>query len=243
MKKLLTLLLCAALLTALTACGTADKLSDAVADKIIESIQSGTNSGSTVDPAAAQKGAELAKDMGLTGSGWLAADSESTPYGQYRTVEEWEAIFSGEMAYDNAPAPVEAEPPAPVAIENAEDSYSGGTKTITFDENNLGQDTGVEIFDWKAEMSPEELAEYEEFENTDWDAMRAEMEAEMGGMEDIDDINDLTDMPNMDDVQSQLDEALKQAQKELEDAGLGDLDLGALMGGSGDLSGLLGGLF
>ncbi len=240
MKKLLILLLCAALLTALTACGTADKLSDAVADKIIESIQSGTNSGSTVDPAAAQKGAELAKDMGLTGSGWLAADSETTPYGQYRTVAEWEAIFNGEAAYDNAPAPVEAEPPAPVAIENAEDIYSGGTKTITFDENNLGQDTGVEIWDWKSEMTPEELAEYEEYANTDWSAMMADMESEMAELENM---PDTSDMPDMGDIQGQLDEALKQAQKELEDAGLGDLDLGALMGGSGDLSGLLGGLF
>ncbi len=231
MKQLLSVLLSALLLLSLAACGVTDKLSDAVADKIIENIRPGTNSGSAADPAAAQKGAELAKDLGLEDGGWIAADSETTPYGQYRSVEEWEAIFDGQADYDNAPAPVEAEPPAPVAIEGAEGGYTGGTKTITFDETKLGEDTGVEVWDWKAEMTPEELAEYEEFENTDWEAMIAEMEAEANRSSDEIDTQP-GEMPDMEDIQQQIDEALEGVElpEGFEQYLPGDFDLGSLLG-------------
>lgn len=145
--------------------------------------------------------------------------------------------------------------PQTFSVDLTEMAALQGT-TVQFSEEPWETDKTVEGFDMEAftaEMTPEEKAEWDEMMSKteeDWAAEIAEMEAEMeemvnsmndsGGDDDDYDTGDIGDIeiPDMDDIQKQIEDAMKDIPDEYKDlfgdlGGLGDL---------GDLEGLLGGL-
>ena len=145
--------------------------------------------------------------------------------------------------------------PQTFSVDLTEMAALQGT-TVQFSAEPWETDKTVEGFDMEAftaEMTPEEKAEWDEMMSKteeDWAAEIAEMEAEMeemvnsmndsGGDDDDYDTGDIGDIeiPDMDDIQKQIEDAMKDIPDEYKDlfgdlGGLGDL---------GDLEGLLGGL-
>ena len=172
-----------------------------------------------------------------------------------RTIEELLQMLKDGVPMTDSSGADYGTIPQTFSVDLTEMAALKGT-TVQFSEEPWETDKTVEGFDMEAftaEMTPEEKAEWDEMMSKteeDWAAEIAEMEAEMeemvnsmndsGGDDDDYDTGDIGDIeiPDMDDVQKQIEDAMKDIPDEYKDlfgdlGGLGDL---------GDLEGLLGGL-
>lgn len=172
-----------------------------------------------------------------------------------RTVEELLQMLKDGVPMTDSSGADYGTIPQTFSVDLTEMAALQGT-TVQFSEEPWETDKTVEGFDMEAftaEMTPEEKAEWDEMMSKteeDWAAEIAEMEAEMeemvnsmndsGGDDDDYDTGDIGDIeiPDMDDIQKQIEDAMKDIPDEYKDlfgdlGGLGDL---------GDLEGLLGGL-
>ena len=190
----------------------------------------------------------LAQGFERVSDGEEAAETE-------RTVEELLQMLSDGVPMTDSSGADYGTIPQTFSVDLTEMAQLQGT-TVQFSEEEWVTDKTVEEFDMEdftAEMTPEEKAEWDEMMSKteeDWAAEIAEMEAEMeemvnsmndsGGDDDDYDTGDIGDIeiPDMDDIQKQIEDAMKDIPDEYKDlfgdlGGLGDL---------GDLEGLLGGL-
>ena len=190
----------------------------------------------------------LAQGFERVSDGEEAAETE-------RTVEELLQMLSDGVPMTDSSGADYGTIPQTFSVDLTEMAALKGT-TVQFSEEPWETDKTVEGFDMEAftaEMTPEEKAEWDEMMSKteeDWAAEIAEMEAEMeemvnsmndsGGDDDDYDTGDIGDIeiPDMDDIQKQIEDAMKDIPDEYKDlfgdlGGLGDLD---------DLEGLLGGL-
>ena len=172
-----------------------------------------------------------------------------------RTIEELLQMLKDGVPMTDSSGADYGTIPQTFSVDLTEMAALKGT-TVQFSEEPWETDKTVEGFDMEAftaEMTPEEKAEWDEMMSKteeDWAAEIAEMEAEMeemvnsmndsGGDDDDYDTGDIGDIeiPDMDDIQKQIEDAMKDIPDEYKDlfgdlGGLGDL---------GDLEGLLGGL-
>ena len=172
-----------------------------------------------------------------------------------RTIEELLQMLKDGVPMTDSSGADYGTIPQTFSVDLTEMAALQGT-TVQFSEEPWETDKTVEGFDMEAftaEMTPEEKAEWDEMMSKteeDWAAEIAEMEAEMeemvnsmndsGGDDDDYDTGDIGDIeiPDMDDIQKQIEDAMKDIPDEYKDlfgdlGGLGDL---------GDLEGLLGGL-
>ncbi len=173
-----------------------------------------------------------------------------------RTIEELLQMLKDGVPMTDSSGADYGTIPQTFSVDLTEMAALKGT-TVQFSEEPWETDKTVEGFDMEAftaEMTPEEKVEWDEMMSKteeDWAAEIAEMEAEMeemvnsmndsGGDDDDYDTGDIGDIeiPDMDDIQKQIEDAMKDIPDEYKDlfgdlGGLGDL---------GDLEGLLGGLF
>lgn len=190
----------------------------------------------------------LAQGFERVSDGEEAAETE-------RTVEELLQMLKDGVPMTDSSGADYGTIPQTFSVDLTEMAALQGT-TVQFSEEPWETDKTVEGFDMEAftaEMTPEEKAEWDEMMSKteeDWAAEIAEMEAEMeemvnsmndsGGDDDDYDTGDIGDIeiPDMDDIQKQIEDAMKDIPDEYKDlfgdlGGLGDL---------GDLEGLLGGL-
>ena len=192
----------------------------------------------------------LAQGFERVSDGEEAAETE-------RTVEELLQMLSDGVPMTDSSGADYGTIPQTFSVDLTEMAALKGT-TVQFSEEPWETDKTVEGFDMEAftaEMTPEEKAEWDEMMSKteeDWAAEIAEMEAEMEemvnsmneGSGDTDSGDDYTgdigdiEIPDMDDIQKQIEDAMKDIPDEYKDlfgdlGGLGDL---------GDLEGLLGGL-
>ena len=190
----------------------------------------------------------LAQGFERVSDGEEAAETE-------RTVEELLQMLKDGVPMTDSSGADYGTIPQTFSVDLTEMAALKGT-TVQFSEEPWETDKTVEGFDMEAftaEMTPEEKAEWDEMMSKteeDWAAEIAEMEAEMeemvnsmndsGGDDDDYDTGDIGDIeiPDMDDIQKQIEDAMKDIPDEYKDlfgdlGGLGDL---------GDLEGLLGGL-
>ena len=190
----------------------------------------------------------LAQGFERVSDGEEAAETE-------RTVEELLQMLKDGVPMTDSSGADYGTIPQTFSVDLTEMAALQGT-TVQFSEEPWETDKTVESFDMEAftaEMTPEEKAEWDEMMSKteeDWAAEIAEMEAEMeemvnsmndsGGDDDDYDTGDIGDIeiPDMDDIQKQIEDAMKDIPDEYKDlfgdlGGLGDL---------GDLEGLLGGL-
>ena len=190
----------------------------------------------------------LAQGFERVSDGEEAAETE-------RTVEELLQMLSDGVPMTDSSGADYGTIPQTFSVDLTEMAALQGT-TVQFSEEPWETDKTVEGFDMEAftsEMTPEEKAEWDEMMSKteeDWAAEIAEMEAEMeemvnsmndsGGDDDDYDTGDIGDIeiPDMDDIQKQIEDAMKDIPDEYKDlfgdlGGLGDL---------GDLEGLLDGL-
>ena len=192
----------------------------------------------------------LAQGFERVSDGEEAAETE-------RTVEELLQMLSDGVPMTDSSGADYGTIPQTFSVDLTEMAALKGT-TVQFSEEPWETDKTVEGFDMEAftaEMTPEEKAEWDEMMSKteeDWAAEIAEMEAEMEemvnsmneGSGDTDSGDDYTgdigdiEIPDMDDIQKQIEDAMKDIPDEYKDL-LGDL--GGL-GDLGDLEGLLGGL-
>ena len=91
--------------------------------------------------------------------------------------------------------------------EAKELSYTGSSNSVTFSENIDLSDAGVEFWDWRSEISPEDLAEYDAFDPNDpqWQQYEEEMMQEMEELEQYQDM----EVP-ADDYEQQIQDALNE---------------------------------
>ena len=190
----------------------------------------------------------LAQGFERVSDGEEAAETE-------RTIEELLQMLKDGVPMTDSSGADYGTIPQTFSVDLTEMAALQGT-TVQFSEEPWETDKTVEGFDMEAftaEMTPEEKAEWDEMMSKteeDWAAEIAEMEAEMeemvnsmndsGGDDDDYDTGDIGDIeiPDMDDIQKQIEDAMKDIPDEYKDlfgdlGGLGDL---------GDLEGLLGGL-
>ena len=190
----------------------------------------------------------LAQGFERVSDGEEAAETE-------RTVEELLQMLKDGVPMTDSSGADYGTIPQTFSVDLTEMAALKGT-TVQFSEEPWETDKTVEGFDMEAftaEMTPEEKAEWDEMMSKteeDWAAEIAEMEAEMeemvnsmndsGGDDDDYDTGDIGDIeiPDMDDIQKQIEDAMKDIPDEYKDlfgdlGGLGDL---------GDLEGLLDGL-
>ena len=190
----------------------------------------------------------LAQGFEQVSDGEEAAETE-------RTVEELLQMLKDGVPMTDSSGADYGTIPQTFSVDLTEMAALQGT-TVQFSEEPWETDKTVEGFDMEAftaEMTPEEKAEWDEMMSKteeDWAAEIAEMEAEMeemvnsmndsGGDDDDYDTGDIGDIeiPDMDDIQKQIEDAMKDIPDEYKDlfgdlGGLGDL---------GDLEGLLDGL-
>ena len=192
----------------------------------------------------------LAQGFERVSDGEEAAETE-------RPVEELLQMLSDGVPMTDSSGADYGTIPQTFSVDLTEMAALKGT-TVQFSEEPWETDKTVEGFDMEAftaEMTPEEKAEWDEMMSKteeDWAAEIAEMEAEMEemvnsmneGSGDTDSGDDYTgdigdiEIPDMDDIQKQIEDAMKDIPDEYKDL-LGDL--GGL-GDLGDLEGLLGGL-
>ena len=252
MKRIFTILALMLVLTlTLTSCGMLKNL--------IAGILGGGDTPSDPDPSATDNRAVtkmtdaalealLAQGFERVSDGEEAAETE-------RTVEELLQMLSDGVPMTDSSGADYGTIPQTFSVDLTEMAALQGT-TVQFSEEPWETDKTVEGFDMEAftsEMTPEEKAEWDEMMSKteeDWAAEIAEMEAEMeemvnsmndsGGDDDDYDTGDIGDIeiPDMDDIQKQIEDAMKDIPDEYKDlfgdlGGLGDL---------GDLEGLLGGL-
>lgn len=169
-----------------------------------------------------------------------------------RTIEELLQMLKDGVPMTDSSGADYGTIPQTFSVDLTEMAALQGT-TVQFSEEPWETDKTVEGFDMEAftaEMTPEEKAEWDEMMSKteeDWAAEIAEMEAEMeemvnsmndsGGDDDDYDTGDIGDIeiPDMDDIQKQIEDAMKDLPDEYK-------DLFGGLGGLGDLEGMLGGL-
>ena len=236
MKKLFAMILSALLALSLTACS----------DEATGNTAQSGNDGKTVEDAfggdflarleAAQSGKASDSE---NSAGWQEVDGD-VPFGQYHTEEELLAMLeSGDFStYDVTFE--EASEPLVVESEDGGEAFTydpGEGVTGTFTEVQAAEAVkgGVYYIDWKSQMDPEALAEWEAFDPND-PAFLAQMEeADQMGEEVQQQLNEAMENIDMDEINQQLAEAMQ----ELEGIGLPEgyedilsgLDLSGLMGG------------
>ena len=244
MKRIFTIL---ALMLVLTFTLTSCTLIDNILGIFTKDSTSSDNRAVTKMTDAALE-ALLAQGFERVSDGEEAAETE-------RTVEELLQMLSDGVPMTDSSGADYGTIPQTFSVDLTEMAALKGT-TVQFSEEPWETDKTVEGFDMEAftaEMTPEEKAEWDEMMSKteeDWAAEIAEMEAEMeemvnsmndsGGDDDDYDTGDIGDIeiPDMDDIQKQIEDAMKDIPDEYKDlfgdlGGLGDL---------GDLEGLLGGL-
>ena len=244
MKRIFTILALMLVLTfTLTSCTLIDNiLGIFMKEPSVEDDRAVTKMTDTALEALLAQGFERVSD------GEEAAETE-------RTVEELLQMLSDGVPMTDSSGADYGTIPQTFSVDLTEMAALQGT-TVQFSEEPWETDKTVEGFDMEAftaEMTPEEKAEWDEMMSKteeDWAAEIAEMEAEMeemvnsmndsGGDDDDYDTGDIGDIeiPDMDDIQKQIEDAMKDIPDEYKDlfgdlGGLGDL---------GDLEGLLGGL-
>ena len=244
MKRIFTILALMLVLTfTLTSCTLIDNiLGIFMKEPSVEDDRAVTKMTDTALEALLAQGFERVSD------GEEAAETE-------RTVEELLQMLSDGVPMTDSSGADYGTIPQTFSVDLTEMAALKGT-TVQFSEEPWETDKTVEGFDMEAftaEMTPEEKAEWDEMMSKteeDWAAEIAEMEAEMeemvnsmndsGGDDDDYDTGDIGDIeiPDMDDIQKQIEDAMKDIPDEYKDlfgdlGGLGDLD---------DLEGLLGGL-
>ena len=244
MKRIFTILALMLVLTlTLTSCTLIDNiLGIFMKEPSVEDDRAVTKMTDTALEALLAQGFERVSD------GEEAAETE-------RTVEELLQMLKDGVPMTDSSGADYGTIPQTFSVDLTEMAALQGT-TVQFSEEPWETDKTVEGFDMEAftaEMTPEEKAEWDEMMSKteeDWAAEIAEMEAEMeemvnsmndsGGDDDDYDTGDIGDIeiPDMDDIQKQIEDAMKDIPDEYKDlfgdlGGLGDL---------GDLEGLLGGL-
>ena len=244
MKRIFTILALMLVLTiTLTSCTLIDNiLGIFMKEPSVEDDRAVTKMTDTALEALLAQGFERVSD------GEEAAETE-------RTVEELLQMLSDGVPMTDSSGADYGTIPQTFSVDLTEMAALQGT-TVQFSDEPWETDKTVEGFDMEAftaEMTPEEKAEWDEMMSKteeDWAAEIAEMEAEMeemvnsmndsGGDDDDYDTGDIGDIeiPDMDDIQKQIEDAMKDIPDEYKDlfgdlGGLGDL---------GDLEGLLGGL-
>ena len=174
-KRFLTIPLALALL-ALTACGPK------------EGADGGKPSGGQV-PALPDKAAEA-----LTDQGFEAVEPAEPPQ---RTIEELiQAVKDGEPMTDGTGAPYASMvTPEDGILPSLGGAALAGGETVAFSDEPW-EDKTVVAEDWKAQLSEEERAGFEEMEamtEEDWQAMIAETEAMVEEFESMDDLEGMED--------------------------------------------------
>lgn len=151
------------------------------------------------------------EDVRTDGSNWEKVDEKESQR-TYKTVEEVLALFeSGDLSEFIDYAEEEDEEVVIETGNSGEDvsevTYQGGKNTVTFDESVELSDQAVEFWDWRSEMSEEELAEYDAFDPNDpqWQQYEDELLQEMDEMEQYEDMEILPE-----DYEQQLQEALEE---------------------------------
>ena len=258
MKRILTILALSLVLTlTLTSCGMLEDFIGGLLGG--EDTPADTDMSSGEDNRAVTKMTDAALEA-LLAQGFEKVSDEEEAAETERTVEELlQMLADGTPMQDSSGADYGTLPQT-FSVDLTEMAQLQGT-TVQFSEEEWVTDKTVEEFDMEdftAEMTPEEKAEWDEMMSKteeDWAAEIAAMEAEMeeltnslngsGGDDTTDtgdtgDLGDLGDVeiPDMDDIQKQIEDAMKDLPDEYKDifgdlGGLSDL---------GDLEGLLGGL-
>jgi len=252
MKRIFTILALMLVLTfTLTSCGMLENL--------LGGNLGGGDTPSDPDPSATDNRAvtkmtDAALEALLAQGFEKVSEEEEEAAETERTVEELLQMLKDGVPMTDSSGADYGTIPQTFSVDLTEMAALKGT-TVQFSEEPWETDKTVEGFDMEAftaEMTPEEKAEWDEMMSKteeDWAAEIAEMEAEMeemvnsmndsGGDDDYDtgDIGDI-EIPDMDDIQKQIEDAMKDIPDEYKDlfgdlGGLGDL---------GDLEGLLGGL-
>lgn len=203
MKKWMILTLSLLLALSLTACGRAERT---------EGGQSGAQTAAPAPPMTERAKAELeAQGFEVVSGEPAALESVEELFAACRDVEKYGGMaISEEWAATGVPTLGDL-----AALEDA-------GETVPFSDDPWEEKT-VEETDITANMTPEEKAEWEEFQNTDWEAMAAETEELVAGFQSMggEDLENAgggsgTEDIDMDDLQRQLDEAERQAKEELE---------------------------
>ena len=251
MKRIFTILALMLVLTlTLTSCGMLENL--------LGGILGGGDTPSdpsATDNRAVTKMTDAALEALLAQGFEKVSEEEEEAAETERTIEELLQMLKDGVPMTDSSGADYGTIPQTFSVDLTEMAALKGT-TVQFSEEPWETDKTVEGFDMEAftaEMTPEEKAEWDEMMSKteeDWAAEIAEMEAEMeemvnsmndsGGDDDDYDTGDIGDIeiPDMDDIQKQIEDAMKDIPDEYKDlfgdlGGLGDL---------GDLEGLLGGL-
>ena len=230
MKKLIALLLTVLLTLTLAACGGEN------------AAQSGTE-GQPAD--GGQFGGDLlAKIQAGQSAGWQEV-TEDQPFGQYHTEEELLAMLeSGDFSAYEVTFEEAAEPVVVTAEETGGEAFTydpmeGVTGTFSEAEGAGKVKGGVTYWDWRSELSEEDLAEWDAHDPNDPETQAMMEDLERQSADAQQQLDEVTGTIDMDEINRQMEEALKEAQKELEGVELPE-GYEDLLGGM-DLSGLLGG--
>ena len=198
MKKLFAILLSMLLVLSLASCsgeGTPSPSGDA---------------GQTAD--AGEIGGSLPEN--LEDGSWKQVD-EDEPFGQYHTEEELLAMLeSGDFSVYESNFETETEPLVVEAEEGKEafnyDPSEGMAATFSESEAAEAVKRGVFYCDWKSEMDPEALAEWEAFDPNDPEFLAQMEEAEQMGEKAQQQMDEINENIDMDAIQQQMDEAMDQ---------------------------------
>ena len=171
-KRLLTVPLALALLLSLAACGPKEGSGGGGGEK-----NGGRAPGALPDKAV----------QALTEQGFQAAEPAQSPQ---RTIEELiQAVKDGEPMTDPTGAPYASMAAEAPALPSMGEGAAPRGETVIVPDEPWETEKTVEVTDWKAQMTPEARAEFEEMENMteeDWNAMIAETEAMMEEFETMD---------------------------------------------------------
>ena len=233
MKKLFAILFSLLLLLSLTACGGGN-----------EETPAESGGSQTADPNSFG-GDLLAKIQAGQSAGWQEV-TEDQPFGQYHTEEELLAMLeSGDFSAYEVTFEEAAEPVVVTAEETGGEAFTydpmeGVTGTFSEAEGAGKVKGGVTYWDWRSELSEEDLAEWDAHDPNDPETQAMMEDLERQSADAQQQLDEVTGTIDMDEINRQMEEALKEAQKELEGVELPE-GYEDLLGGL-DLSGLAGGL-
>jgi len=245
MKKLFAVLLSLLLALSLAACGGGGEETPGESSRGSEET-SAKSSGGSPTAAPAQFGGDLLARLQAGQSGGWQEVTEDEPFGQYHTEEELLAMLKSgdfsayEVTFEEATAPVVVTAEETGGEAFTYDPMEGVTGTFSESEATAQVKGGVTYWDWRSELSEEDLAEWDAYDPNDPETQATMQDLERQGEEAQQQLDEVTGMIDMDEINRQMEEAMK----ELEGLGLGGLTgTGGLdLGGLGGLSGLLGGL-
>ena len=237
MKKLFAILFSLLLALSLTACGGGN-----------EETPAESGGSQTADPNSFG-GDLLAKIQAGQSAGWQEV-TEDQPFGQYHTEEELLAMLeSGDFSAYEVTFEEAAEPVVVTAEETGGEAFTydpAESVSGTFSEAEASARVkgGVTYWDWRSELSEEDLAEWDVHDPNDPETQAMMEDLERQSQEAQQQLDEVMGNIDMDAINRQMEEAMEEAQKELEgmempegyedvlgDIDLGDLDLGALIGG------------